>query len=365
MMLANFIRDSSSQIVSLSVEFARSIPMLANRKIDVSVLADHLPQIRAQSPLISSSRNRVARASQSLKVLHRALRLKRRLRPTAECGPTQDLRSIRSSPSIVVDAAAADELARFHEAIDQAVAESVAFHSAEVERWRNTLLAIVGHDLRDPLNTIAVTAQVMEGELRNSPLEAPVRVLTRGAQRLRVLLDSLLEYSSAGLGTPMILHCSERDLERACRAELDLLHSAFPQAEIRMTSRGPLTALFDESRVRQALANLIANAAQYRAPETAVEVFLSGDSGCVEIKVRNAVADPIEPRTLESLFEPLRSRDGIREGSRRNFGLGLFIVREIAKAHGGNVVAEASGSLVTFKISLPRTGPRQSAAGPR
>ena len=366
--LAQFIRDSTPRILDLSIEFARTIPSLASTHIKVSVLRDHLPLILAavandleqsqtRSEALAKAEGRAPEvASETAAQAHGRMR--------AEGGLTVDqvvseYRLLRSSVSRLwldtqpaLDAAAADDLIRFDEAIDQAVAESVAFHSKEVDRWRHMLLAILGHDLRDPLNTIMMTAQVLEREARTEPSQSHIRLLSRGAQRLRVLLDSLLEYSNASLGSLMILHRSDIDLDHVCRAEIELLRAAFQNAEMRVSTKGSLAGSFDENRVRQALTNLVANAVQYRVPDSAIDVSVERESESMAITVRNRVAEPIDQAALDTLFEPLRRRDGTRQTGRRNLGLGLFIVREIARAHGGDVTAAYGDGCVDFTLRL-------------
>lgn len=152
----------------------------------------------------------------------------------------------------------------------------------------------------------------------------------------------------------MTLRPAEVDLDQAIKAEVELLKSALPDAQITYESSGSLMGWFDENRIREALANLVSNAAQYRLPGTPVDIRATSKDGVVVLSVCNQGA-PIAPEVLETYFEPLRRREVTeRHAPRRNLGIGLFIVREIARAHGGTVSAEASGGKVSFVIQLPR-----------
>lgn len=106
--------------------------------------------------------------------------------------------------------------------------------------------------------------------------------------------------------------------------------------------------------MREALANLVFNAAQHGVAGSAIEVTLEQAPAEVRICVTNAAA-PIDPVTFQGLFEPLRQRSSDRAGREsRNLGLGLFIVRSIARAHGGDAIGEAQDGRVRFTISLSR-----------
>lgn len=369
MTLSEFIREQSARIIDASIAFARTIPNLASPRLDVEVLRDHLPNIletiaadlespqtRAEGIAKAEGRG-PAPATETPAQSHGRARADGGLSVDQLVSEYRVLRAsvgrlwVDSHPAL--DAAAAAELVRFHEAIDQAIAESIDFHSKEVDRWRAMLLAVVGHDLREPLNTIMMTTDVLSGSVAGGPHAQAVSILKRGSERLRALLDSLLEYSNARLGSQIPLRRSEVDLDLACRREIDLLRSAFPTAVLEVKAHGSLKGWFDESRVRQALSNLVSNAVQYRTPDTPIEVDLAGDANAVTIVVRNE-APAIEQQVLDSLFEPLRRRDSTHGGQRRNFGLGLFIVKEIALAHGGTADAESKDGKVAFCFTLPR-----------
>jgi signal transduction histidine kinase len=376
--LAEFIKASSTEIVEFSVRFAGTLGPLANERVEPEILRDHLPLIlKAIAADLDCSQTRTASIAKAeghgpAEPSESAAQIHGRLR--AQSGLTVDqvvseYRVLRATVTRLwtdavgeADRAALNDLVRFNEAIDQAIAESVAYHSAEVERWRAMLLAIVGHDLREPLNTVVMMGEVIAKMIGDSPLASQAVLLQRGSNRLRALLDSLLEYSNAKLGARMPIDAQQTDLELACRGEIELLRSAFPTVDIEIKARGSLQGRFDASRVRQALNNLVSNAVQYRTPNSPIEVLLDGRSDSVTVAVVND-GEPIDQRTLDTLFEPLRRREGERGGQRRNFGLGLFIVREIAAAHGGAAFAESRDDMLHFGIKLPRVLD-QASAGP-
>ena len=214
------------------------------------------------------------------------------------------------------------------------------------------MLAVVSHDLRGPMQAVLGTAEVLS--IKASELYAPyVGAITRSVERLTGLLDSLLDYSKVRLGEGLPLQRQTVDLGVACEAELELLRAAHRTA-IESSITGSTIGEFDAGRIREALGNLVSNAVQYRTPGTPVRVIVEGSNDSVYLAVVNE-GEVIAPEILQTLFEPLRRRDKATSSSpRRNLGIGLFVVREIAKAHGGDVAAVASDGQVTFSMLLPK-----------
>lgn len=377
MRLSDFIRKATAEIVEESVKFARTMPVMADQRIDVQVLSNHLPLVLSA---IATDLDRPQTAAEAIRksegagpVLpgETAAQTHGRMRAEIGLNVAQVVAEYRVLRAVVTrlwtaaggltEARAAQELIRFNEAIDQAIAESVAFHSAEIARWRNTLLATIGHDLRSPLSTVTLASEVLSLQFHDGSLVPAIDLIKRGAQRLGALLDSLLEYNNAELGKPMRLCKTDVDLGRACRAELDLLRTTLPGVEIAYTTSGSLAGRFDENRVREALANLVSNAAQYRKAGTPIRVSAEDNGDAVTVAVVNH-GDAIPHETLESFFAPLRrSNDSNHAGSRRNLGIGLFIVREIARAHGGDATAESSDGMISFALRLPKCDPQNQA----
>lgn len=251
------------------------------------------------------------------------------------------------------DAHVIQDTLRFNEAVDQAVAESVAFHAAETERWRGIFLGVLGHDLRAPLNAMLLTAEVLQHRQDSKDVAEHVQALLRNGRRLEALLDSLLEYNKSRLGVGMTVHRQRANVALLCREEVDLLRRALPEVNLVLHSEGDTNGEVDGSRVREALANLVFNAAQYSAPGTPVAIAVRGHGQSVEVSTQNE-SDPIPPEVLQTLFEPLRRQAHATSSGSHNLGLGLFIVREIARAHGGEATACMEGRRVTFTISLPK-----------
>ncbi len=249
-----------------------------------------------------------------------------------------------------------EDTLRFNEAIDQAVAESVAFYTSEVSRWRDIFLGVLGHDLRSPVNTVLIAAELVR-QKTSGETQKLADALLRSGRRLTALLDSLLAYNKSSLGVGMELHRAQVDLGAQCLEEVELLRLAFPHKRIVFTLCGDTHGSFDSSRIREALANLVSNAAQHSLAGNAITVSVAGRSGVVEICTEN-ISAPIPPDEMSALFDPLRRRPHQPKTSAPNLGLGLFIVREIARAHQGEVTASTANGHIRFKIVLPNVDTR-------
>jgi signal transduction histidine kinase len=147
------------------------------------------------------------------------------------------------------------------------------------------------------------------------------------------------------------------DLVKACREEIELLQAALPERRIAFASAPAVRGRFDAGRVREALANLIVNAHKYGTRSGEIRVDLRDDGGHAALCVSND-GEPIPRETLDLMFEPLR-RGGVADpdSEHASLGLGLFIVTQIAQAHGGTVRAESDGGVTTFCLQLPRGCP--------
>ena len=249
---------------------------------------------------------------------------------------------------------AIDDMMRFNEAIDQAVAESLLEFSRTVESWRNVFLGALGHDLRGPLAAVVGTAELLADTAQGTPHAHQAARILSGGQHLSRLVDGLLDYSKSTLGAGMPLHRIACDLGEAVAAELDLLRAALPEAPLRLQVQGATHRYFDDARIREAVHNLVTNAVKYGERAAPIDVALTGDARSVRIAVSNA-GQPLSSDALHALFDPLRRGSlPAHKGEHASLGLGLFLVREIAIAHGGDVAAHVDEGVTTFVIHLPR-----------
>jgi signal transduction histidine kinase len=251
---------------------------------------------------------------------------------------------------------AVEDIIRFNEAIDQAVAESVGHFDAQMERARNLLLGMLGHDMRSPLSTILTTASYLVGLNAGQQVSAAAARLIRSGQSMQALLDDLVDFNRTKLGVGIKIVPSNVDLALAAADEMEQLRGAYPHRQLELTVIGNCSGEYDALRVQQSLRNLVSNAIRYGAADTPVRVALRGGEGEVCLEVTNS-GTPIEPSAMGELFDPLKrgvGREDAYDGG--SLGLGLFIVREIARAHRGEVEVRSDGTETVFAVRLPRRG---------
>jgi len=371
MQIATFIELSSEQILAESVAYARAIVSLKDE--DEAVLRDHLPKVLAAiSADLRSPQSRTESIEKSHGLApekegdhrtaaetHGLMRARSGLHIEQVAAEYRALRScvLRLWSEAATSPPGPDsvrDVVRFNEAIDQALAESVRVYTAEVERWRQIFLGVVGHDLRAPLNAVSLTAELLAQAMPHE-FSLPIERLRRSASRMTLLLDSLLEYNRVGLGGGMTIARLPVDLAVECGEEVEMQRDASPGTRIELMVRGDTRGEFDGSRIREALGNLIGNAIKHGLPSEPVIVRLEGDESSVRLAVENAATGSISSGEMELLFEPLRRGKVQRPGSdRSHLGLGLFIVRQIARAHGGEVHGHSESRRVRFTVTLPK-----------
>jgi signal transduction histidine kinase len=375
MRLGDFIERDMERILAEWETFAAShLPAAAS--MDSLALRDHAPEILHSIVLdLNSSRgtyepdqNATGHAQVLRDASHTAAQTHALLRAQVGFSVVQlasEYRALRASvlrlwteasrhsaPELI---ALLQDTQRFNEAIDHALVESIAFFTQEVERTRNLLLAVVGHDLRNPLDTIMVTAHYLS-KLRIEGVGPEVIArLSRSGARIKHLLDDLLDYNRATLGNGIPIAVADIDLAEVCALEIDGLQTAHPDRVISFIAKGNLRGVWDAARIQQILSNLLKNALDYGARDAAIEVQATELEREVLLSVRNRGA-PIPPATLRNIFEPLRRGAGghDRPETGSNLGLGLFIAQEIARAHGGTIHVSSDEHETTFTVNLPR-----------
>ena len=264
------------------------------------------------------------------------------------------------------NAATANEILRFNEAIDQALAESAATYSEQAARTRDTFLAMLGHDLRSPLAAMSMAGDFLTrpGVGNERTHEVGMRV-KRSTAAMVTMVNDLLEFTRSQLGGGMPIALEEGNMRDICQVALDAAQAAHPNCEFAFDTSGNLTDRFDTARLHQLFSNLLNNAVQYRDREFPVSVTVQGDAEAITVCIGNR--GPLIPaESLESIFNPLVQLPISSEQRGRqstSMGLGLFIAREITVAHGGTIDASSSIDTGTvFRVRLPRADQRKADA---
>jgi signal transduction histidine kinase len=232
----------------------------------------------------------------------------------------------------------------------------------EIDRRQHavdTILGIVGHDLRNPLGAVHMSAALLQkrGGLAGWQARTVERMRSSAGRMGRIIAD-LLSYTRTRLGTGIPIQRTGADLRAVVGRVVDELRAGNPDREISV--EGPegldLSGRWDPDRLEQMASNLISNAVDHGEPGTAVQVVLGATDGGVTFVVRNTGAT-LPPEVLAHLFEPFCRPPDDRSRKASGLGLGLFISREIVRGHGGDIGADATGGEMVVTVRLPRDAP--------
>ena len=248
------------------------------------------------------------------------------------------------------------ELVRSRTRLEELVAEATRLQADARDRalFAEQMIGIVSHDLRNPMSSIQVgTVLLGRGEISPGHQRVLARV-SRSVERANRLIADLLDFTQARLGKGLGLALESIDLHGAIAEAVDELALGYPGRTLKhvRAGEGPCTA--DPNRLAQLVGNLVSNAMTYGRPDAPVTVTSTVGARTCAVAVHNDGA-PIPDDARAALFQAMtRGTHATRSG--RSVGLGLIIVSEIAKAHGGAAVVESTVERgTTFTVTWPRT----------
>ena len=230
--------------------------------------------------------------------------------------------------------------------------------------FRELFIGIVGHDLRNPLASIRLSADLLRGRLDGDG-EAILDRIVSSSQRMTRMIAQLLDLTRARLGGGFPLETRRVDLRDVCVTVLrefkavpvdDMSgHGGGGDVEepVHLKVQGNLAGIWDADRLTEALSNIVGNAIEHRRPETPVMVDVTGESDVALIEVTNQ-GDPISPDVLPTIFEPFRRANQHQRSATGNLGLGLYIAHQIVLSHGGTMGVRSEHDSTTFWMRLPR-----------
>lgn len=371
--LSTFLQENHTEILNEWVSFARTQLPAASDMSDIA-LRDHAGGIlRAigldietrQSPeqqqLKSQGQSSTQYASKSAASVHgterhaqaftlvqlsaeyRALRatVLRLWLPTAEVWTEQTIQ----------------DMVRFNEAVDQVLVESIITYSDQTEHARDVFLAVLGHDLKAPLAGLDMAGLALADDLPSKDIERIRTRVTRNVELMKIMVGDLVEFTKTQLGAGIPIRRNTANIKNIADTALANAVAVQPNYKFDLHAKGDLIGSFDSLRLHQLFTNLLVNAGQYGAKDSLVVMNLIGDPDEVVVQVINQ-GSLIDQDALKSIFKPLvqlTTGDGMESRPSSSMGLGLFIVEEIAVAHGGSVaVTSDSANGTTFTVRLPR-----------
>lgn len=368
---AAFLRENAQQILQAWDEFAATVDH-EGAELDLKGLRDHAAQIletiaadmdkpQSDSAQIAKSRGEGPAADpggSTAAETHADTRIDAGFAIGAMITEYRALRasvlrlwSQRSQPPELRDI---EQITRFNEAIDQAIAESVSRYTLQTKKASDLFIGVLGHDIRNPLGTIMMATEflVRSGKLE----EASAKPIRKSVERIRVLTEQVLDVTRGQTGKPMPIRRKPMDLAELAAdivIETRILH---PDANLRLQAAdGDFQGEWDGGRMGQLFSNLLSNAVHYGTRGEPIVLTLERAGGEVKAEVRNQ--GPVIP-----LHERRRIFDALARGATRNqpdsraegLGLGLYICREIVLAHGGTIDVHSDAARGTrFVVAVP------------
>jgi PAS domain S-box-containing protein len=223
--------------------------------------------------------------------------------------------------------------------------------------FRERMMGVLGHDLRNPVSAVLGLAGLvrLDDGMSDKACEQ-LGLIEQAARRMNEMIGTLLDFTRLRFHGSLPVAVEEIDLDELARGVVAELHAAHRKREIELCASGNLRGRWDPGRLAQLLSNLAVNALSHGARESPVRVALAGEGEAVLLSVTNR-GPMIPPESVDRLFEPFQQGTNGDGNGRRGLGLGLFIVREIVRAHGGTIDVRSGDDLTTFAVTLPRFAP--------
>jgi signal transduction histidine kinase len=244
------------------------------------------------------------------------------------------------------------ELIAFHiDAAEKLASSQSTLHAArETSDLREQFIGVLGHDLRNPLGAISMSAGLLKTTSLNDEQAMAVGIVERGVTRMSELINDALDFTRGRLGGGISLETrSDEPVEPVLRQVIEEIRTVAPGRGIEEHFALQGSFPFDRRRMAQLFTNLLSNAVTHGKATRPITVRAASGEGVFRLSVSNA-SDTIPPAILKQLFEPF-SRGG-KGNYQRGLGLGLYIASQIAKSHGGTLAVVSEEGETTFTFTL-------------
>ncbi len=372
MRLSEFIRENPEPIIAEWETFAGTLspaseatsPLSLRNHINfiLEFIADDIDSPQTDAEQIRKSHGEKAKHSKdSVAEVHAALRQAGGFNMDQM---VSEYRALRASVVKLWGAQASEttpqdivDLTRFNEAIDQELTESISYYSSKVEHSRNLFLGILGHDLRNPIGAMTMSAELIGriGSLSERQTMLVSQISLSSARAMEIL-NQLLDLTRARLGSGLKVIRKKMDMAFVARLLVDEMRAAHPECAFTVNASGDTEGQWDRPRIGQVFSNLLGNAVQYGFKDLPINVAIKGEADDVVVSVQNNGV-PISPGAMVGIFDALvRSAEGEQAHLQsNNLGLGLYITREIVSAHGGTIkVTSSEKDGTVFTARFPR-----------
>lgn len=354
-LVSEHIRANRERITEAWRRRVAPLPGLSN--VPPAAVADHMPEFLGElAGWIAGEEDAAARAYERLVQGHALQRLGIGVDLETLLREYAILREVVLTEVLAVVSTEKDRetLVQLNQALDLAMHESVQRFALRRDEVRDLFVSILGHDLRNPLQSLMFAADNLLakpdcGEPSHARYATAIR---RSGDTMARMIGDVLDFALGHLGGGIPAIPKTCDMGQICREVIEDLRTTNRGRAITLTTGGDLVGSWDRDRVSQALGNLISNALVHGVDPIVVRVTEEPDHQGVITSVRNA-GPPIPPETIGSLFDPFKRGTKARRGG---LGLGLYIVNQIALAHGATCeVRSTAAEGTTFSIRWPRT----------
>jgi signal transduction histidine kinase len=374
MRLAPFIRANTTAIIAEWEGFAQKLVPAAEH-MSPRTLRNHIAEILAfivkdiETPQTDCEQLKKSRGEKPKDAKESAAETHASLRQAGGFGMDQmvsEFRALRASVTKLWCAQLTEtttldfsDLTRFNESIDQELKEAIGYYTQKLDHSRDLFLGILGHDLRNPIGAMRMSAQLTLkiGRLNERQTMLVSQVIT-SAGRATELLDHLLDLTRARLGSGLTVLKEPMDVAFVGRQLVDEMRALHPGRTFTLEISGDTEGKWDRPRMGQVFSNLLGNAVQYGFTDLPIDVTIKGVPEEVILSVHND-GIPIPSDVIGGIFHSLtrgESEDGEEHHGSTNLGLGLFITNEIISAHGGRIdVTSSEKNGTTFTARFPRS----------
>ena len=244
----------------------------------------------------------------------------------------------------------AELIATHLDAVDRLVAtEAKLLTERQTAELREQFIAVLGHDLRNPLASIAAGTRMLAKAKSKAATDEILGLMQKSAARMSNMIDNVLDFARGRLGSGIALNRSPEPLQPVLKQVIAELRASYPdrKVEAKFSLGQPVDC--DSGRIAQLFSNLLGNALTHGSPASPVRVQAVTRDGAFELSVANS-GDPIPPEAMERLFQPF-----YRVAVQRSLGLGLglYIASEIARAHNGTLSVDSSKDETRFTFRMP------------
>jgi sigma-B regulation protein RsbU (phosphoserine phosphatase) len=232
----------------------------------------------------------------------------------------------------------------------EAAAVSRLTDEREASELREQFIAVLGHDLRNPLASIVGAARLLRREGQSDKALKILEMMEASVDRMAGLIDDVMDFARGRLGSGIDLHRTMAPLEPVLRHVVEELEASHPSRDFVCEFDLPEAVSFDTGRIAQLVSNLLGNALTHGDPKAPIRLGAVARAGALQIWVAND-GQPIQEKAMTRLFQPF-FRGEVR-ASQQGLGLGLHIASEIAQAHGGTLTVASDDVETRFTLNLP------------